>query len=142
LRAILGAKGNAIGVYLVGEEDRNPNNTYPQSPPTNTPNAASISVDGSTPSNPNTDSLFLAKNKDETEVIFRLPHEYTMTEIDNALRKEPGEFCEGGIISVDSTLSSDILYPPSGEMSREPCIHEHTDDEGRYCFDCGCDLLP
>jgi hypothetical protein len=140
LRPIPHAKGNAIGVYLAGEEDHNPNNTSSKSPSNDTPNAGSVSVDGSTPCNQNTASLFPAKNKDETEVIFRLPHEYTTTETDTALHKDSSGLCEGGIISVDYAPSSDSLYPLSGEMSLEPCIHEHTTNDGRYCFDCDCDL--
>jgi hypothetical protein len=124
LRAIPGARGGAIGVYLAGEEDRERNNQIPKSPRDSVPSQPSISFTGSTPCEQNTATTNASKYADETDPAFRSQRGYTMNEIDSHSDKEICASPEGGIISFTDTPSSE-----------EPCLHEHVNDLG-CCNDC------
>ena len=125
LRAIPGARGGAIGVYLAGEEDRERNNQIPKSPHDDTPLQPSISFTGATPCEQNTATTNASKYADETGAAFRSQCGYTMNEIDTHSDKEICASPDRGIISFTDTPSSE-----------DPCLHEHVNDFGA-CNDCG-----
>jgi hypothetical protein len=131
LRAIPGARGKAIGVYLPGEKDRNENTPTHPTPQEHTGSASAISVNGSTPCNENTASGIARKIAGEMHDLFSSPHGCNTTEIDGGFRKQPGGSQDEGICVVSTTPSSAPV---------EPCIHEHVHDDG-FCNDCKVELL-
>jgi hypothetical protein len=127
LRAIPGARGKAIGVYLPGEKDRNENTPPVGSPQQHAGATPVISVDGSTPCNENADSSIARKIADEMSNLFSLPHGCDMTKIDRGFSKQPRGSQDEGICVVNAMHSG---------IPEEPCIHEHVNTNG-YCEDCG-----